>query len=181
MTKPTHASAGGHAYLELQKLGKQRQRATEELLQLYVLERFLARLVESDFSKRLVLKGGVLLAAFDSRRPTKDVDFAARDFSNDLDTVRSAVATIVAINLDDGVVFDPGSIVAETIREDALYSGARISVSARLETARLKFHIDVNFGDPIYPAPSEIQLPTLLGEPIAMSDIHSKWFLPKSS
>jgi hypothetical protein len=43
------------------------------LLQLYVLEGFLARLAASAMRERFILKGGVLLAAFGSRRPTRDV------------------------------------------------------------------------------------------------------------
>ena len=44
-------------------------RPTQEMFQLYVLEGFLARLAISEVRDRFVLKGGVLLAAFDSRRP----------------------------------------------------------------------------------------------------------------
>ncbi|HEY5840841.1 MAG TPA: nucleotidyl transferase AbiEii/AbiGii toxin family protein [Mycobacterium sp.] len=57
------------------------------MFQLYVLEGFLARLAVSDLRDRFVLKGGVLLAAFDSRRPTKDVDVAGLDVANDTEIV----------------------------------------------------------------------------------------------
>ncbi|HET7477714.1 MAG TPA: nucleotidyl transferase AbiEii/AbiGii toxin family protein [Dermatophilaceae bacterium] len=43
-----------------------------------MLEGFLSRLAVSDMRDGFVLKGGVLLSAFDSRRPTKDVDLAGR-------------------------------------------------------------------------------------------------------
>ena len=46
----------------------------DELLQLYVLEAFLARLAGSRFADQFVLKGWILLAAFDERRPTRDID-----------------------------------------------------------------------------------------------------------
>jgi predicted nucleotidyltransferase component of viral defense system len=49
---------------------------TDELIQLYALEGFLDRLSKSRFAENFVLKGGVLLAAFDARRPTRDIDFA---------------------------------------------------------------------------------------------------------
>lgn len=45
-------------------------RATDERLVLYVLERFLYRVSVSEHRDRLVLKGGMLLAALDQRRPT---------------------------------------------------------------------------------------------------------------
>ena len=46
---------------------------------IYVLERFLARLAESEYADRFILKGGMLLAAWDARRATVDADFLARN------------------------------------------------------------------------------------------------------
>ncbi len=47
MSRPTRATAGGRAYLDLQNLARRERRSTQELLVLYVLERFLARLAIS--------------------------------------------------------------------------------------------------------------------------------------
>jgi hypothetical protein len=74
VTGPTRASVAGRAYLDLQNLGRREKRSTEELLALYALEGFLARLAASKRAGDLVLKGGALLAAYDARRPTRDVD-----------------------------------------------------------------------------------------------------------
>lgn len=54
--KPSHAGA---TYLALQRLARAQKRATAEMLQLYVLESFLRRLVRSRHDERLVLKGGL--------------------------------------------------------------------------------------------------------------------------
>jgi hypothetical protein len=51
----------------LRTLARENHRPVDELLQLYVLEAFLARLTNSRFTEQFVLKGGVLLAAFDER------------------------------------------------------------------------------------------------------------------
>jgi len=75
--KPTHADLGGARYLALQRLARAQKRPTAELLQLYILESFLRRLVRSRHDERLVLKGGLLLAAFELRRATRDVDLLA--------------------------------------------------------------------------------------------------------
>ena len=48
------------------------------MIQLYVLEGFLVRVTASEHAERLVLKGGVLLAALGTRRPTRDIDFVLR-------------------------------------------------------------------------------------------------------
>lgn len=74
----------------------------QELLTLYALEGFLDRLVRSGRSAELVLKGGVLLAAYAVRRPTRDVDVAARAHSNEPDEVLDLVARIAALPGDDG-------------------------------------------------------------------------------
>ena len=63
--------------------------------------------------------------------------------------------------------YDPDSLRAQTIREDDDYHGVRITATAQLATARLHFHLDINVGDPIWPEPTVINLPRLLGtEPI---------------
>ena len=75
--RPTCATEVGRTYLDLQNLARRSGRLTEELHQLYVLECFLDRLVRSSYADRFVLKGGVLLAAYDMRRPTRGVDLRA--------------------------------------------------------------------------------------------------------
>src|SRR5450759_5831004 len=51
---------------------------------LYALEGFLLRLAASANSQDFILKGGVLLAAYQLRRPTADIDFAALKTPNDV-------------------------------------------------------------------------------------------------
>ncbi len=55
------------------------------------------------------------------------------------------------------------SVSGEPIRDEADYHGVRIKLTARLATAHIALHVDVNFGDPIWPAPTEAVLPLLLG------------------
>ena len=76
MSQPSRDSTAGRAYLDLQARARREGRPTDELLVLYILERFLYRLSVSVHRNRFVLKGGVLLAAFDVRRPTRDIDLA---------------------------------------------------------------------------------------------------------
>jgi hypothetical protein len=47
MTRPTRASLAGSAYLDLQDRARKERRGTQELLTLYVVERWLARLSAS--------------------------------------------------------------------------------------------------------------------------------------
>lgn len=170
--RPTRDTPDGRAYLDLQNKARRERRPTDELHALYVLEGFLARLSASAHAEKLVLKGGVLLAAFDARRPTRDVDLQAQALANDTETVLALVRDIAASALpngvEDGLVFDTDGASAEIIRDEAEYSGVRVNLTCQLSQARLTFHVNVNVGDPIWPAPQEVQLPRLLGGSIRL-------------
>lgn len=161
--KPTHADLGGARYLALQRLARAQKRPTAELLQLYVLESFLRRLVRSRHDERLVLKGGLLLAAFELRRATRDVDLLALHTDNDPQAVERLVVEVASVEVEDGVVFPPDTTTTATIRDGDVYPGVRAVLEPHLATARIKFSVDVNVGDPVVPAPARTAVPALLG------------------
>lgn len=163
MSAPSRATRAGRAYLDLRKLARESQRPVDEMLHLYVLEAFLDRLASSRFAEQLVLKGGVLLAAFGERRATRDVDLQAQAVESDVDVVLAMACEIAAIAIDDGVVFEIEMATAEQIRDEEIYAGVRVTMTARLASARQHFHIDMNVGDPITPVPKQVRLPRLLG------------------
>jgi len=105
----------------------------------------------------------VLMAAFAQRRPTRDVDLAARALSGEVNDVLTLIREIVAIPVDDGLVFDPSLAAAGAIRDTVQYSGVRVALPCTLASARIRFHVDVNIGDPIWPEPAMVALPRLLG------------------
>ena len=168
MSAPSRATPAGRAYLDLRNKARHDHRPVDELLQLYVLEGFLARLAASGRADQFVLKGGVLLAAFDERRPTRDVDLQAQALDNDAEVVRAAVCEIAGSALDDGVTFNVEAATAEVIRNEEPYAGVRVTMGAQLATARPHFHVDVNVGDPITPAPISVRVPRLLGGVLAV-------------
>jgi hypothetical protein len=168
VTAPSRATSAGRAYLDLRAKARSDRRPVDELLQLYILESFLARLAESRFADQLVLKGGVLLAAFGERRPTRDVDLQAEALDNDADNVRTVICEVANLRLDDGVAFDADGATAAVIRDEDACSGVRVTMNAELATARPHFHVDVNVGDPITPAPQELHLPRLLGGEVVL-------------
>jgi hypothetical protein len=120
ITRSTKATAGGRAFLSLQRQAKTAGRTTAEYLRLYALEGFLLRLAHSPHRNRLVLKGGVLLAAYELHRPTAGIDFAALRTSNDVGTIRRLItdvaSTALPAELDDGLIFDLDDVTAEAIR-----------------------------------------------------------------
>ncbi|MFD6453099.1 nucleotidyl transferase AbiEii/AbiGii toxin family protein [Nocardia sp. NPDC060220] len=166
MSDPSLSDA---TYRALQKQAKSSGRNTQELFDLYLLEGSLLRLAASTYRDAFVLKGGVLLAAYGNRRPTRDVYLAALDVSNAADNILGLVREIVAVPANDGLVFQLDSLDAEVIRDDNEYSGIRVTAKATLSRAKLSFHVDVNVGDPIHPAPTTVTVPRLLaGEPITV-------------
>ncbi|MBS0416183.1 MAG: nucleotidyl transferase AbiEii/AbiGii toxin family protein [Proteobacteria bacterium] len=160
--RATKETTAGRKYLELQREARRTNRPTDELIQFYALECFLDRLARSEFSANFVLKGGVLLAALNARRPTRDIDFSARAIDNDTDAVLRLVRRIAAVSLDDGMEFHAADATAETIRDEEEYSGVRVTLSGTLSRASVRLHVDVNVGDPIWPEPQDITLTRLL-------------------
>ena len=152
------------AYLDLQKLARHQGRTTQQLFELYIHERFLARLATSRFVDQFVLKGGMLLAVLDVRRGTRDADMLARGVARDDSNLRAVVSEIAAVPLADGVGFDTRAITITTIREGAEYEGVRVALPASLGGAALKLGIDLSFGDPV--DPQGIDYPTLLDDQV---------------
>jgi hypothetical protein len=61
----------------------------------------------------------------------------------------------------DGVRFDPDSVVAERIVEDADYEGVRVRFRGYLDTARVSMQLDIGFGDEVIPSPAVVEYPTI--------------------
>ncbi len=162
MIRATKETEAGRRYLDLQRKAKQTGRPTDELIQLYALEGFLDRLARSAHADRFVLKSGVLLAALDARRPTRDIDLAAQGLENSAERVLVLIREVAAITIADGLIFNAEHATAETIRDDDQYSGVRVTLGGELSRATIRLHVDINVGDPIWPEPQQVQLPRLL-------------------
>jgi hypothetical protein len=146
------------------------------------MERWLARLAVSPHAQTFILKGGLLLAVFDARRPTADVDLLARNPASDQEAIIALVREIANVNTveDDGVYYVIDTIAAQSIRDDADYAGVRITMDCRISTATVKLKLDINVGDPVTPAPQLIEPsncrpsdPAL--RPSTCSDTQSRW------
>jgi hypothetical protein len=106
----------------------------------------------------------LLLAAYGTRRPTRDIDVQARALAGDLDSIRAAVAQVAALPADDGLVFHDDKATVEEIRDEDEYGGARVKIPAELATCRGRLQVDVNIGDPISPGPQLVELPRLIDD-----------------
>ena len=155
-----------------------------QVLVRFALERILYRLSQSKHVDRFLLKGALLFTLWYDmpHRATRDADllgFGASDLESMVQTFRD----IAGVMVDDGIVFDPASVVAEEIRKDAGYAGARVLISGELAKARCKTQIDVGFGDAVTPGPVDATYPVLwtISQRRACSPIPSIPSLRKSS
>lgn len=146
-------------------------RATEqlygELLQYYVMERFLYRLSQSPYNHQLILKGALVFMTWGAphSRVTQDIDLLGFG-NNSLSSIKEMIVAICQLAVeDDGVRFDINSITVQKIREDADYEGGRANLFGYIDTARIPLQIDIGFGDAIYPPPIMVDYPTLLDLP----------------
>lgn len=148
----------------LLKLAKASGEDFTYVLTRYALERLLVRLASSKHKDTFILKGAMLFRVWFPKvhRPTKDLDLlgSGAPDENRLALVFAEIAT-VAVE-DDGIVFDPKSVKASRIKEDAEYEGARVNVTARIGSARLELQIDIGFGDVVTPGTIDVDYPTLL-------------------
>ena len=110
----------------------------------------------------------MLLAAYDARRPTRDVDIQALALAGEREYVLQMIRAIAITPMDDGLVFNTHGATADVIRDEDECSGVRITMTATLASAELSLHIDVSVGDPIIPAPRLVNLPRLLGGSICV-------------
>lgn len=146
-------------------IAKQRGDDYNLLLNRFSMERLLARVSASSHADRFLLKGALLFALwYDTpHRSTKDADllgFGPDDEANLIATFRE----IAVMDLGDSIVFDPDSVKADAIREDNTYGGTRITLVARIGSARCALQIDVGFGDAVTPGPQTVAYPTLRGD-----------------
>jgi len=144
-------------------LAKRRGDDYNLLLNRFAMERLLARVSTSAHAGSFLLKGALLFALwYDApHRPTRDADllgFGPDDAAHLLATFRE----IAAMDLGDGIVFDSASVKAQPIREDTAYGGTRLTLAARIGSARCALQIDVGFGDAVTPVPEIVVYPTLL-------------------
>lgn len=149
----------------LLNLAKAQQSDFNAVLQRYALERLLYRLGQSAQADRFLLKGAMLFALWYDmpHRPTRDIDLLGFGPS-DLESVAQAFRAIAAVPAEDGLVFEPQSVAVEDIREDAVYAGARVLISAELAGARMRVQVDIGFGDAVTPGPVHASYPVLLAD-----------------
>lgn len=147
----------------------------QNLLMRFAAERLLYRLSRSPHKDKFLLKGAALFAFwFDQpHRPTKDLDLLGRGAS-DILTLENILREICRIEAADGLQFLAETVKGENIREDQVYGGTRLTLTAMLERARIPLQIDIGFGDVVTPNATKETLPTILELPAPRVKIYPK-------
>lgn len=136
---------------KIRNIAKKKNIPAQVILQNYMFERLLVRLSASEYKEKFVLKGGMLVAAIVGldNRATMDLDTTLKNLPLTPEAIRSALEQICAVPFDDDVVFEIGAI--SPIREDDIYGGYRVALTARFDTLITPLSIDVSTGDVITP------------------------------
>lgn len=149
---------------------------TAEYLTRHALESFLDRLTRTEHKDDFVLKGGILLAVYGVRRPTKDVDATAVSASVTPEHIIDVVRDVAVVDVADGVRYDLATITLQEIRDDAEYPGLRMRIECHIGPQKVVVAWDISAGDPIVPLPRPVKVPRVLGDDI---EIHG--YAPETS
>lgn len=95
-------------------------------------------------------------------RETRDMDFLGFG-TDDQEAIRAIFSEIMAVDADDGLIFDIEALAAGPIREEIEYGGIRLKTSAYLERTRIPVTLDIGFGDALDDPGQSIDHSSLLG------------------
>ncbi len=155
----------------LRNVAQEASLSFNDILQAYVIERFLARLARSPDADTVLLKGALMLRVWGvpRARPTMDIDLMRRGVADQAALVRPVEQCATIEDPADGVIFEPTTIAVEPIRDATEYVGTRIRLRAHLDNVRQTVQIDFGVGDAVHPQPLIIDYPVLLtGPPVRL-------------
>jgi predicted nucleotidyltransferase component of viral defense system len=152
---------------------KQRGEELQLLMLRYANDRLLYRLSISPYRDRFVLKGATLFSIWSQElhRVTRDVDLLGTGQVDEA-FLREVFEAVLSLHAEDGLVFDTTSVEVEPIRKGQTYGGLRVTLRAKLTTARLNIQVDIGLGDAHVGQSTE--LPPLLDGPPATLRAYDK-------
>ena len=111
----------------------------------------LERLSKSKYKDKIILKGGILIAALVGidNRATMDIDATVKNYPINIESLTKAINEICSIVINDNVSFTFSGI--ESIRDDDAYGGYRVSIISEYDKITTPIQIDITTGDAITP------------------------------
>ena len=146
----------------IKSVAKQNNADARTLMRIYMMERFLERLAQSEYRDNFIIKGGILVTAMIgvAHRSTMDIDTSMKNLNLSAEDALRVVNQVRDIDLDDGVSFEVKDV--SNIMDEMEYPGIRVTMNANVGRLITPLKIDISTGDVITPRAIEFNYDLLL-------------------
>lgn len=146
----------------IKSVAKQNNADARTLMRVYMMERFLERLAQSEYRDNFIIKGGILVTAMIgvAHRSTMDIDTSMKNLNLSAEDALRVVNQVKDIDLDDGVSFEVKDV--SNIMDEMEYPGIRVTMNANVGRLITPLKIDISTGDVITPRAIEFNYDLLL-------------------
>ena len=146
----------------IKSVAKQNNADARTLMRIYMMERFLERLAQSEYRDNFIIKGGILVTAMIgvAHRSTMDIDTSMKNLNLSAEDALRVVNQVKDIDLDDGVSFEVKDV--SNIMDEMEYPGIRVTMNANVGRLITPLKIDILTGDVITPRAIEFNYDLLL-------------------
>lgn len=133
----------------IKSVAKQNNADARTLMRIYMMERFLERLAQSEYRDNFIIKGGILVTAMIgvAHRSTMDIDTSMKNLNLSAEDALRVVNQVKDIDLDDGVSFEVKDV--SNIMDEMEYPGIRVTMNANVGRLITPLKIDISTGDVI--------------------------------
>ena len=152
----------------IKSVAKQNNADARTLMRIYMMERFLERLAQSEYRDNFIIKGGILVTAMIgvAHRSTMDIDTSMKNLNLSAEDALRVVNQVKDIDLDDGVSFEVKDV--SNIMDEMEYPGIRVTMNANVGRLITPLKIDISTGDVITPRAIEFNYDLLLDRSISL-------------
>lgn len=135
----------------IKSLAKVKNADARVLMRIYMMERFLERVANSEYKDNFIIKGGMLVTAMVgvALRSTMDIDTSIRNQNLSAADSKEILESITAVELGDGVRFEIKDI--SDIMDEMEYPGIRVTLNAVMDRLITPMKIDISTGDAVTP------------------------------
>ena len=146
----------------IKSVAKQNNADARTLMRIYMMERFLERLAQTEYRDNFIIKGGILVKAMIgvAHRSTMDIDTSMKNLNLSAEDALRVVNQVKDIDLDDGVSFEVKDV--SNIMDEMEYPGIRVTMNANVGRLITPLKIDISTGDVITPRAIEFNYDLLL-------------------
>lgn len=146
---------------QINNFAKKNHISAQAVLQNYMLERLLEKMILSEYHNKFILKGGMLISSLvgTSNRTTMDMDITILNYPLIEEKLHKAFSEICSIKTNDEINFSISNI--SPIRNEDEYGGYRLAIIATYMTITTPLKVDITVGDVITPQPVHYEFPSI--------------------